>query len=71
MRRANHRPELVVTIRRMHRGRPGPAILATCDPAVLSAVERALGRRLTVAEPEDDSSPPAAPPRAADRGGQP
>lgn len=46
-------PDRVVTVRALVRGRPGPAILATTDPAVLAAVERAIGRRLAV----DDASP--------------
>ena len=40
------RPQRVVTLREMRGSRPGRVLLATSDPAVVRAVERAMARRL-------------------------
>ena len=55
------RPQRVVTLREMRGSRPGRVLLATSDPAVVRAVERAMARRLDPAPmpPEPLSAVPA------------
>jgi hypothetical protein len=49
------RHQRVVTIREVRRGRPGRVLVATTDPAVVTAVEQVLLRRLS--NPQDANAP--------------